>query len=338
MNETLIKVLFGSHLYGTNTPESDTDYKSVHIPPGNQILMQNFPRVITNSTGSITEKNSKNDIDNDSISLLKYFDMLKAGDMVAIELLFVKPEQALYMSDKWKELILPYRHRLLDRNIKGFVGYIRQQANKYGIKGSRVATARAAVDLFRQLVLDYGNGLNLYAVPYDVFDEFVSTHDHCSLLQLPMGKNDHRKLDYIEILNRKIGFTVSIKEALNIMTKIFDEYGSRALAAEKQEGIDWKSLYHAIRVSEQAIELLETHNIAFPRPNVDDLLSIKHGEKSYHVVSDRLEGNLDYLEKLMEISKLPEKIDEEFINETIESLHLESVLKYYNIMRSDIHE
>lgn len=328
MNETLIKVQFGSHLYGTNTPESDTDYKSVHIPSGNQILLQNFPRVINKSTGIQTEKNSKYDIDDDSISLLKYFEMLKAGDMVAIEMLFVKPEDASLMSDKWKENILAPRSRLFDRNVKGFVGYIRQQANKYGIKGSRVATARNTTYLFQRLLDVYGN-VKLNDVRFDIFDQFVEDNEHCAIVSLPMGKHDSRYINYLEVLNRKISFTVSLKEAHNIVSKIFNEYGSRSLAAEKQEGIDWKSLYHAIRVSEQAIELLSTSKITFPRPNVDDLLKIKRGEYLYQDVAERLEDNLDSLEFLMENSNLPEKLDENYLDKTLEKLHLKSVLRYY---------
>lgn len=34
---TIVRVKFGSHLYGTNTPTSDLDFKSVHIPPARDI-------------------------------------------------------------------------------------------------------------------------------------------------------------------------------------------------------------------------------------------------------------------------------------------------------------
>lgn len=38
--KTVVKIKFGSHLYGTNTPASDLDYKSVHIPDVDDILLQ----------------------------------------------------------------------------------------------------------------------------------------------------------------------------------------------------------------------------------------------------------------------------------------------------------
>ena len=35
---------FGSHLYGTNTTDSDTDYKGVYMPTKRQILLGKCPK------------------------------------------------------------------------------------------------------------------------------------------------------------------------------------------------------------------------------------------------------------------------------------------------------
>lgn len=34
--KTVMKSYFGSHLYGTSTPESDVDFKEIFIPPGSR--------------------------------------------------------------------------------------------------------------------------------------------------------------------------------------------------------------------------------------------------------------------------------------------------------------
>jgi len=36
----LVKTVFGSHLYGTSTPESDTDFKAVHMYSLEEILLK----------------------------------------------------------------------------------------------------------------------------------------------------------------------------------------------------------------------------------------------------------------------------------------------------------
>ncbi len=46
----LVNMLFGSHVYGTSTPESDRDEKSVFIPDARDILMQRAPRTSVNTT------------------------------------------------------------------------------------------------------------------------------------------------------------------------------------------------------------------------------------------------------------------------------------------------
>lgn len=35
----IVRIKFGSHLYGTDTPASDLDYKSVHIPDARDIIL-----------------------------------------------------------------------------------------------------------------------------------------------------------------------------------------------------------------------------------------------------------------------------------------------------------
>lgn len=329
MENTLIKVKFGSHLYGTSTPESDTDYKAVHIPDGKQIIMQSFQRVITNSSGDPNSKNTKDDIDDESYAIVKFLDMVKQGDMVSYELLHVKPEQATIFSRTWEHYFYNNRYLLIDRNIKGFVGYIRKQANKYGIKGSRVAVARDAVELFKQLIEKHGSQAKVLSEPYDFYDEWVCSRDFCKLIELPVVHDSNITTPYIEILDRKIDFRVSLKEAYNIVKRVFDEYGSRALAAETNQGVDWKALYHAIRVSEQAIELLREGIITFPRWNVSDLLVIRRGERSYHSVAEQLENNLDILEQLMLNTNLRQSVDLDYVDYLIETLHLKQVEKHY---------
>jgi hypothetical protein len=186
----LIRLEFGSSLYGTRTPESDTDYKGVHVPEARDLIMQDTARVISNSTGSDKTKNTKEDVDDESFSLLKFFDMLKKGDMVAQELLHVPFDKAITVSSEWKDLIIPNRHKLVARDIKGFVGYIRTQSNRYGIRGSRVATARNATDLFSFWVASYGANTKIKDVPmfHEELERFIVVNEHSQFVEMPVAK------------------------------------------------------------------------------------------------------------------------------------------------------
>lgn len=329
--KTLIKLKFGSDLYGCRTATSDTDWKGVHVPSATELVMQNAQSVISKSTGSSAQKNTADDIDDESFSVLKFFSMLRKGDMVAAEILFTNPDQAFYMSDEWKSLIIPNREKLIARDIKGFVGYIRTQCARYGIRGSRVATSRNASDLFLSWINQYGPTTKVKDVPnyLEHLTIFASNNDHSQFVSLPVAKGSKETVEYFEAVNRKVGYTIALKEAHAIYKRAFDEFGSRALAAEKNEGVDFKAVYHAIRVSEQALELLRDGTISFPRHNARELLTIKRGEQQYSVVASRLEANLDELERLMPLSTLPEKVDEDFMNALIHELHLSQIKRFY---------
>ena len=85
----ILRVKHGSHLYGTSTPESDQDFKGVHIPSGRGILLQQPESVINKGVKlSDTIKNQAGDVDEQSFSVQKYLQMLSVGDTVATEMLF----------------------------------------------------------------------------------------------------------------------------------------------------------------------------------------------------------------------------------------------------------
>ncbi|WDR21760.1 hypothetical protein CPTAKMNP4_095 [Salmonella phage vB_SenM-AKM_NP4] len=51
--KTVVKSYFGSHLYGTSTPESDVDFKEIFVPNARDILLgraMNHTNFNTNNT------------------------------------------------------------------------------------------------------------------------------------------------------------------------------------------------------------------------------------------------------------------------------------------------
>jgi len=143
----LVQMKFGSHLYGTNTLASDLDLKSVHLPTANDILLGRIKQVVSTSTGDQNAKNTAADVDEESFTLQKFLALATQGQTVAVDMLFAPSWSWIGEPDPvWAEVILN-RHRLLTSQSASFVGYCRAQANKYGIRGSRVAAARAALSL-----------------------------------------------------------------------------------------------------------------------------------------------------------------------------------------------
>lgn len=317
---TIVRIKFGSHLYGTATPASDVDYKSVFIPDGRDILLQRVKGSISNQRPKAEgEKNVAGEIDEEAYSLQRYLGLAAEGQTVALDVLFAprwSMDEAPLLA--W-EHVQQNRHRLLTRKSAAFVGYCRQQANKYGINGSRVAAARLALDLLAEELERRGTIAKLGEAE-DRIATLTAQHEHMTLLDIEGATDVHgakRTVRHWEVCNRKMPLTQTIKSAHEVMRRIVEEYGHRARQAENNAGVDWKALSHAVRVARQAIELLRTGAVIFPRPEAFHLTAIKLGELSYQQVSEEIDALLPAVEHAAEVSTLPEIADLEWIDDFV---------------------
>ena len=305
----VVKMKFGSHLYGTSTPLSDIDYKAVYIPEARDIILQRIQSTIhTGRSKAEGERNVAGDVDTETFSLQQYFKLLTEGQTGALDMLF----------NPWPEIKTPLwdhivrnKEKLLTKKSAAFVGYCRQQANKYGIKGSRVAAAKAAMERFRDLMEQAGTTAKVGGFFGEdfVIDEFTYTTTK------ETTKGNHES--YFVCCDRMVGFKNTVKEAHSIYSRIYQAYGDRAKKAETNEGIDWKALSHAVRVGHEALELLKTHYITFPLPNAPHILDIKQGKLPYKAVAEEIEGLLVEVENASLSSDLPDVADQEFIDDLV---------------------
>jgi hypothetical protein len=310
--DLVVKIKFGSHLYGTNTPTSDTDYKGVFIPEARDIILQRAPRSMHTGTGrkkAEGERNLTTDVDSEFYSLHYFLQLLREGQTGAVDMLFA-PEPEV-TSELW-QIIRVNKERLLTKKSAAFVGYCRTQANKYGIKGSRVAAAKYAMTMFEELQ-QLRNGTTKV---WEVLDPTPRVIDaHTSVIEKETT-NGHMETYYV-CCDRMVGFKNTLKEAAAIYHRIHEAYGARARQAESNEGIDWKALSHAVRVGNEALELLKDHRITFPLPYAQHILEIKKGERSYKEVAYEIELLLEEVEAAAKVSTLRDDVDQAFIDDLV---------------------
>jgi hypothetical protein len=325
MMDLIVELRFGSHLYGTATPLSDIDYKAVYIPPARDILMQRVRGAISRPTDKAPgEKNAPGAVDHDMHSLQRYLELLAEGQTMALDMLFA-PDSAMTRppAPLWRE-IQANAPRLVTRRASAFVRYCRQQANKYGIKGSRVAVAREALALLAGAEAIHGATAKLSAAETEV-TQFADAFEHVALIDLPMPSG--QLVRRLEVCGKKMPFTRSIKSARDIAQRMVDEYGQRALQAERHEGIDWKALSHAVRVGREALELFATGKITFPLPYAAEILAIKRGEVSYQLVAEAIDQLLVDVEAASLSSPLREEPDQGLIDELVAEAYRRKVLE-----------
>lgn len=321
---TIVTIIFGSHLYGTSTPQSDLDYKGVYIPRARDILLQRVKGSVSEHRQKAErEKNLPGEIDSDTYSLQRYLGLVTEGQTVALDMLFA-PDWAHEgdVGPEWEEIVAN-RSRLVTRKSAAFVGYCRQQANKYGIKGSRVAAARRALDLLADIERKAGTTPKLGHFSNEI-EQLVG--DHSVLVDIPVVSTG-KVIRHWDVCGRKMPYTNSVKSARECMQRLVDEYGQRALQAERQEGIDWKALSHAVRVGGQALELLRTGHVTFPLPDAAHILAIKRGERPYQEVGAEIERLLEDVEAAAATSPLPAEPDHAWIDDFVADVHRSEICR-----------
>lgn len=297
---TIFKTEFGSCMYGTSLPTSDKDFKAIYLPEAKDILLQQVKDNI--HQGTKLDKNAKNnpdDIDFEIFSLQEYLKLLLEGQTVSLDMLFAPTQYWCICTQTWCD-IQENKKEFLHSGVLSFIGYAKQQANKYGIKGSRVSAVRSALDVLNNLP-----DQEKLKAHWIIISEAFKDKEHSNIVEI-RGPNGIPE-PHLEVCNRKVPHHATVKYAKSVYQKIFDEYGARALLAEQNEGVDWKALMHAVRVQNQAIELLSTAHITFPRPEKDFLLQIRKGELPYKQVAENIEEGFNLLQEASQKSILPKE-------------------------------
>lgn len=322
----IFKTRFGSHLYGTETPTSDVAYKGVYIPSARDVLLGtvkpsiNMNDKVDDRTG-YQRKNEPGETDFELYSVQKYLSLVAQGDVGALDMLFATPlivdaQLDGFAREIWGE-IWNNRDRLASKKCESYLGYCRNQAAKYGVKGSRMAAAEQAAKFFRIICEDMSPKLRVREVSATMMADLCEL-EHCRIVAVVQG--DGKPMNAFECCDRKVMFNDTVKTAYELYQRVYDEYGHRARAA-KEKGIDWKALSHAVRVGNQAVEYLSIGAIMFPRPERQHLIDIKAGKIAYEEVAEEIEGLL-YMVKAAEIaSALPDEPDWDWINDFVCRAH-----------------
>lgn len=314
----------GSHLYGTATPTSDLDIKGIYLPCARDILLQRVqPSVSEKRLKAHGQKNTANDIDYELYSPTKYLSLLAQGQSIALEMLFAPDTVLLTPPHPAWGVIKALAPKILTKQAASFVRYCQQQANKYCVKGARVAAVRRALEALTSLELRYGSYAKLHS-GLDVLQQLAENNEFLSIGSTVLSSG--KQALYFEMCGKRALFDASIGSACSIAKKILDEYGQRALAAEDNQGADWKALSHAVRIGHQAIEFLQHRHITFPRPEAEHLRAIKQGKVGFEQVAQEIEQLLQAVQVAESESTLPEHFDQEIIDNFIEQLHMEQIV------------
>lgn len=290
---TIVKMTFGSHLYGTAGPTSDTDYKGIFMPSADQVLLGKIPKSV--HLGTKRDNNAKNgpeDVDHEVYSLHYFLELALRGETVALDMLHAPRSAIEVHSLTWSRLVAN-RQKFYTKNLRALVGYARRQAAKYGVKGSRLSDAKQVLKILR--TADVAERIGDLELP-----------------ELEHGRwlgEDDKGIRAYQICGKKLLETARVASYLQTLEKFVESYGARARQAERNEGIDWKAISHALRAGYQVYYILTQRGFEYPLPETELLIKVKRGELQFFDVAATLEELIDTVEKLSEESTLPEHAD-----------------------------
>lgn len=305
----IMKCVFGSHLYGLQTPTSDKDFKGIYLPTKRELLLGKAPKQYDQSTGDSKSKNKPEDIDVEIFSLANFIDLACKGETVALDMLHCKSEHLQYSGEEgyfiWHSLQCK-RKLFYTKNMSSYVGYARRQANKYGIKGSRIAAVEQVIDWLKNHSSEYKS----YTTIRQVYNQ-LPLNDFVKHSQ--MGDTNGINLKFYEICGKKYQDTLTLEQLGQHAYLIVNSYGDRSKQARDNEGVDFKAVSHALRAAYQCLGILKDGDFEYPLPQNDFLLKVKTGQLDFvGEIQPELERVIDEVETLCLTSSLPESVNREY--------------------------
>lgn len=297
--EVVFEIVYGSRLYGTNTPTSDTDIKRVYMPRIADLLLGvklNIAQSKFDARGNTVgpkEPMPADGVEYSDIPISIYFDDFVKGQTYAVEMAmeFIKPQ---YADHPFYPINRELVSRFLTRNITPMVGFAKKQVFDYVQRGERLKVMQEIMKQLDALEKKHGAETQLNkVVSGKTLMEAIAKKQN-----LEMKEQEHGQVS-LEVNGRSYMANTTIMHLKGQVQKKIDRYGPRTTEAS-EEDVDWKSLSHAVRVYQQIIELGVYRTITFPRPNTGYLLDIKQGKlpvEDVHLVLNELDARVKEIEE-----------------------------------------
>jgi len=285
-----MKSIYGSQLYGTNTPSSDTDLKQIHMNPTDVLLTGKYSGCFSQNTNT-KGKNTSEDVDFESKELRHFIKEALSGQTYAIDLLFTPRRLIIETSNTWEEII-ENRHLLISNNIKPFIGYVTSQAEKYSAKGDKIKELDAFIGMIEKL--SHKSSTTLAEIVDQIY---ISGFKYFSV-------NIKGTEQYLFGPNCEFPLNRRIVEVYPVLVEKRKSYCKRAEEAAKNDGLDLKAYYHALRIIWQLEDYMTTQKLEFPSPRVHHLIDIRSGKYTKGYIEDWIASEIERVLQLP--NNLPE--------------------------------
>jgi hypothetical protein len=225
----------------------------------------------------------------------------------------------------------------VSKNITPFADYAKTQARVYSEKGNSLNMLRAIKD-------DMIYWSKYHSVTTDTTGEDYTDGKYASVglpkicEQYPTLITRGEKINsggqpvtYYKILDKQFECLVPFNEWKSRIETMISRYGERAKKAAEGGAFDRKAMYNALRIIDEANELLTTGELVFPRPEPvrSALRDIRFNEAcTFEMAQTLLEVGYNLLmDNSMPNSTLQENIDMDYLDNWYKSTQMSYVKK-----------
>lgn len=313
----IAQTVCGSNLFGTNYPESDTDYTAVFMRGAVRLANSRGKGAVSASTSDSSKKNTKEDTDCTYYDLRHFIGQALSGQPFAIETLYTPKDLTVKSSRAW-EFVTENRDKLRTNRINSFMGYCRSQAAKYSAKGEKYLELKTVLDALADL--PQTQSASKFFVRDLVGPGVFDGMQHFSIEPRRQDPTSGEIMlygpDCSFPLNRRLD------EVIDVLTVKFNSFGERTKLAAEDDGTDLKAYYHALRVVWEAEEYLTTGKLTLPNPRAPELMRVRNREFSRPYIEDWIDSELARVMALP--NDLPEP-DYKFWDDFLDDVYVQHV-------------
>lgn len=341
----IFRCIVGSTVYGTNTPESDIDYKGVFVQTVQSILVDGLLEQVEISKDEVY------------FEVSRFLHLAKSANPTILELLYIPDEYILYKTAEFDEIVKHKEIFLTKKCQKSFGGYAIAQIKKADGLDKKMNWKRDEVK--RKTPLDFcfvynnGNSIPLmkylsnitmgdeqYALKYlgasrinnmrDMYSLYLDFDNYKSggvskFKGLSVDNSNQLRLDdvtekeqreYITIFSyNKDGYSMHCKEYREYNEWLKNRNTQRYVDVDEHgQQIDGKNVMHCRRLLDVAMEIPVLKTINVRRPNRERLLEIRKGKNvNLRQIIEQAESDLKKMDVLYESSTLPDEVDDNIV-------------------------
>lgn len=314
--------LVGSHLYGTNTAESDMDYEGLFIEPPDYVIGNKSCLEVdfsTKSPSKMTARNTPKDIDCKLYSIKNFFYLALKNNPNKLEWFFIPDRNVIYADDIYWPQVKAAKDLFLSLRLKhSFTGYANSQKRKLLTKKQRLEEMRELLYVLDKKIAENGEGLTLG----DVFrDDYVSPNWPYKFITRTTTLEN---TPAIMVNDKEFNWGMGIDKIRDNVKNHVEQYGHRTLSLDER-GFDDKFASHLFRLYYEGLKLLKEGRIDFPLEENKFLLAVKKGEFTL----EEILAKADMFEPLFEQAYLQSTLPHGPAQDKVSDLQVHLYLSYW---------